>query len=274
MSDELDLNLAASLDRIDRLFVRWENRAPGDVALRLRPGKDARFGWTVWGLVSHVYAQAARIRPLLNQGEGIELAPVARSMFECALRAQWLVSRGPKALPGFLQAGARQRYNLGNSMLQAGWVGMTPEILERLQEQTPSAGDLAAQAKSFERMLDDFVAGKVLYTIYRLFSGMSHASIAIVDAYVHEDEASGAISLRSRADVQGAEATWSWTVVLSMLWAWAALDWITDKSPDRHFLKALSREVGTTPTLELTAEAARLAWLDEQNASRRPRTRG
>src|SRR4051812_21608000 len=116
VASDLDLGQPASLIRVDRLLSRWAERSTTDPTLRLRPGQGPAHGAALWGLTAHVYAQAARIRPLIDHGEGIELAPVVRAMLECSLRAQWLAQRGPQALPSFLHDGARQRLNLGTSM--------------------------------------------------------------------------------------------------------------------------------------------------------------
>src|SRR5215203_4081997 len=198
VADGLDLSQPASLERVDRLLLRWAERSRTDATLRLRTGRGPAHGATLWGLSAHVYAQAARIRPLIEQGEGIELAPVVRAMLECSLRAQRLAQRGPKALPSFLHEGARQRLNLGTSMMQAAWVGMSADIIERLQEDMPSKGELDEQARRFEQMLRDFEAGTVLYTLYRFLSGLSHPGTSLIDAYIDSAERTGTLSLRHR----------------------------------------------------------------------------
>ncbi|WP_097193285.1 DUF5677 domain-containing protein [Blastococcus aggregatus] len=272
MAADLDLGQPASLIRVDRLLRRWAERSTTEPTLRLRPGQGPAHGAALWGLTAHVYAQAARIRPLIDHGEGIELAPVVRAMLECSLRAQWLAQRGPKALPSFLHDGARQRLNLGTSMMQAAWVGMSAEIIERLQEDVPSKGELDEQARRFERMLNDFDSGTVLYTFFRFLSGLSHPSTSLIDAYTDTDERTRAVSLRHRAALDGAEATWTWLIVLALVWAWSALDSVSSESPDRHYLRSVARETGTAAMLELSAEAKRQKFLDEYEAGRRPRT--
>jgi hypothetical protein len=269
---DLDLTRLASLERVDRLLVRWAERSQTDATLRLRSGRGPAHGAALWGLSAHVFAQAARIRPLIGHGEGIELAPVVRAMLECSLRAQWLALRGPKALPSFLHEGARQRLNLGTSMMQAAWVGMSAEIIERLEEEVPSKGELDEQGRRFERMLSDFEAGTVLYSIFRFLSGLSHPSTALIDAYTDTDERTGVVSLRHRAAEDGAEASWTWLIALALVWAWSALDSVSRESPDRHYLRSIARETGTAAMLELTPEATRRKFLDEYEAGRRPRT--
>jgi hypothetical protein len=132
MAAELDLSQPTSLERVDRLLLRWAERSTTDATLRLRSGRGPAHGAALWGLSAHVYAQAARIRPLIGHGEGIELAPVVRAMLECSLRAQWLAQRGPKALPSFLHDGARQRLNLGT---RSAWpcpdAGEAPPVPDR-----------------------------------------------------------------------------------------------------------------------------------------------
>jgi hypothetical protein len=269
VAPELNLSQSASLERVDRLLSRWAERSMTNPTLQLRSGRGPAHGASLWGLSAHVYAQAARIRPLIEEGEGIELTPVVRAMLECSLRAQWLAQRGPKALPGFLREGARHRLNLGTSMLDAAWVGMSAEIIERLKEDVPTRGELDDQARRFEQMLHDFEAGKVLYVLFRRLSGLSHPSTTLIDAYTDSDERTGAVSLRHRAAVGDAESTWTWLIVLALVWAWAALDSISADSPDRHFLRSVARETGTAAMLELSAEANRRKFLDEYEAGRR-----
>jgi len=192
-------------------------------------------------------------------------------MLECSLRAQRLAQRGPKALPSFLHEGARQRLNLGTSMMQATWVGMSADIIERLQEDMPSKGELDEQARRFEQMLRDFEAGTVLYTLYRFLSGLSHPGTSLIDAYIDSAERTGTLSLRHRATLDGAEMTWTWLIVLAQVWSWSALDSISSDSPDRHYLRRVARETGSTAMLELTAEAKRRTFLDAYEAGRRAR---
>jgi hypothetical protein len=270
--DGVDLSQPASLGRIDRLLTRWVSRGADGVALELRRDTLPAHGTALWGLTSHVYAQAQRIRPLIQEREGLELAPMVRSMFECALRAQWLVLRGPKALPGFLQVGARHRFNLGGTMLDAGWAGMTEGILQRLEEDIPTQGELARQAKNFEAMLEEFEQGRLFYAVYRFLSGLSHPGTTVIDAYMHLDEVAGKVTLHREPEVRGAETTWAWIIVWALVWSWSALDSIADKSPDRHVLKGIAREAGMpAPPLKLTAAAAAKAYADRYEAGRRPR---
>jgi hypothetical protein len=271
VTEELDLSQPTSLRRVDRLLLRWAERSRTDAMLRLRPGRGPAHGAALWGLSAHVYAQAARIRPLIEHGEGIELAPVVRAMLETSLRAQWLAQRGPKALPSFLHDGARQRLNLGTSMMQASWFGMSADIIDRLQGDVPTKGELDDQARRFEQMLRDFKAGTVLYTLFRFLSGLSHPSTTLIDAYTDTDERTGAVSLRHRATLEGAETSWTWLIVLALVLAWSALDSISGGSPDRHYLRSLARETGTMAMLELSAEAQRQKFFDEYEAGRRPR---
>jgi hypothetical protein len=116
-------------------------------------------------------------------------------------------------------------------------------------------------------MLRDFEGGTVLYALFRFLSGLSHPSTTLIDAYTDTNP----LSLRHRAAL-GAEATWTWLIVLALVWAWSALDSISSESPDRHFLRSVARETGTAAMLELTAEAKRRKFLDEYEAGRRPRT--
>jgi hypothetical protein len=269
VADTSDVSTSASLDRVDRLLGHWDKSREDNVALRIRGHIDPARGLALWGLTSHVYEQARMVRPLIESHGGIELAPTIRSMYENALMAQWLVERGPKALPGFLKVGARQRFNLAKTMHEASWTGMTDEIVQRLESGIPDEGELAAQAKHFEKVLGDFEGGRLLYAVYRYLSGLSHPGITIVDAYAHMDTG-GNVSLRREAEMRD-PGTWAWTTVWALVWSRGALDSLTDASPARHFLKGVAREAGMPGfTLKLTEEAAIKAYTDEYEAGRRP----
>ncbi|SDF60249.1 hypothetical protein SAMN05660662_2672 [Blastococcus aurantiacus] len=271
MADIADVSTSASLDRVDRLLRHWERAQQDDVALRIRGHVEPAHGLALWGLTCHVYEQTRLVRPLIESHGGIELAPMIRSLYENALMAQWLVQRGPKALPGFLKVGARQRFYLAKTMHEASWTGMTDEIVQRLENGIPEEGELAAQAKHFEKILGDFGSGRLMYAVYRYLSGLSHPGITLVDAYAHMD-AAGNVSLRREAEVHDA-GTWAWTTVWALVWSRGALDSLTDASPARHFLKGMAREAGMPGyTLKLTKEAAAKAYADRYEAGR-PRRR-
>lgn len=270
-SGQPDLSTAASLDRVDRLLDHWETHETAQEALRGRPGVTEAYALTIWGLAAHAHAQARIVRGL--GASGIALAPLVRTPFECALTAQWIIKRGPKALPAFLNEGARQRVNLGKSMHDAGWAGMTPEIIEGLEAERLPPDDLDAQARQFHAIVHDFRPGQALYVIYRVLSGFSHASTTLVDTYVHEDAGAPAgISLRREAEPHGV-GSWEYVLVWTLVWSGRALDWVTHRSPSRHFYGRIAREAGMPgDMLTLTEAAEALAFADRHRASQRPRS--
>lgn len=268
---QVDLSVAASLDRIDRLLEHWQVRETAQEALRGRPGVTEAYALTIWGLAAHAHAQ---VRIVSELGvTGIVLAPLVRTPFECALTAQWIIKRGPKALPAFLNEGARQRLNLGKSMHDAGWAGMTPEIIDDLAAERLPLEDLDAQARQFHAIVQDFRIGQVLYVIYRVLSGFSHASTTLVDTYVREDVGAPAgISLRREAEPHGV-GSWEYVLVWILVWSGRALDWVTHGSPSRHFYGEMAREAGMPgDMLALTDAAEALAFADRHQASRRRRS--
>ena len=90
---------------------------------------------------------------------------MVRTAYECALSAQWIITRGPNALPAFLNEGARQRLNLGKSMQEAQWAGMDQELDDRLEAERLPKGNLDDQAKYIHKIIDDFKLGPTLYTV-------------------------------------------------------------------------------------------------------------
>ena len=150
---------------------------------------------------------------------------MVRTAFECALDDQWFITRGPEALPAFLNEGARQRVNIGKAMREAGWAGMDEEFVDALEAEKLPKGSLDEQARHIEKITSDFVIGRDLYTVYRLLCSVSHASNTVVNAYQQDDPASRlGFTLRTTAGSIGV-GSWEWVLVWTLVWAGRALGW-------------------------------------------------
>lgn len=267
-TEGLDLSPEGYRGRLDRLLAYWESLNVSQRSLLGRPEVTEARALTIWGLTAHAHSLARVVRDL--GAAGIELAPMVRTAYECALNAQWILTRGPEALPAFLNEGARQRVNLGKAMHGAGWAGMDRGFVDALEAERLPKGALDEQARQIERITNDFVVGQDLYTVYRLLSGVSHASITVVDAYQQDDPASAAgISLRATAGTIGV-GSWEWVLVWTLVWSGRALDWITDRSPSRHWYNRIARESGMPNAVLTLTEAARAAaFADQHRAGKR-----
>ncbi|SDP46569.1 hypothetical protein SAMN05660199_03962 [Klenkia soli] len=257
--------------KVKLVLERWSAASEEQSDITSRPKIHPAHLLTVWGLTAHVFNQGRFLFPHLGV-TGLEIAPIVRSQFETALTVQWIVLRGPKALPGFLNEGVRQRVNLGRSMQQAGWGGTSPELIERLAaERVPSEG-LDDQAKNLLRMVECFKGHESLYALYRFMSGLSHPSASVVDEYANQTEGPGlGVELMREAQSLG-QMPWEWSVLCSLVWAGRALDYISHESPDRHFYNSVAREAGMgSAMLQLTPPAAAAAFVDQYNAGRRRR---
>jgi hypothetical protein len=264
-----DLSPAGYAGRLDRLLAHWDSLNVSQPSLRGRPDVTPARALTIWGLAAHAHAQARFVRQL--GAAGVEVAPMVRTAYECALSAQWIITRGPRALPAFLNEGARQRLNLGKSMREAQWAGMTQEIVDQLEAERLPKGDLDDQAKQVHKIIDDFHIGPTLYAVYRFLSGFSHAGISVVDAYQTDDPSSPVGLALLRTGRLAGVGSWVWILVWTLVWAGRALDWITLGSPSRHFYKGIARESGMPGAVLVPTQAARAqAFADEHRASRRP----
>ncbi len=267
-----DLNPEASYRRLDGLLAHWRGAGAdhGDFTSRLKI--DPAHVLVVWGLTAHVYRQAELLRPLLGV-YGIELAPLVRAQFETALTVQWLVLRGPKALPGFLNEGVRQRVNLAKTTQAAGWTGASAELINKLQGERVLAEGLEEHARQVHKMISDFAGGESLYAVYRFTSGLAHPSVTVVEDYVAKtgEGAHGVSMLKTPRS--GPQDTWVATIVWALVWAGRALDYIRHESPDRHYFSRLARESGMPAAmLTLTDQAQALAFRDRYDADRRRKT--
>jgi len=267
-----DLGPGECASRLDRLLAHWDSLDVTQPSLRGRPDVTPARALTVWGLAAHAHAQARFIRKVGDAGA--EVAPIVRTAYECALSAQWIITRGPKALPAFLNEGARQRLNLDKSMREAQWAGMTQNIVDQLEAERLPKGDLDDQAKQVHKIIYDFQVGPTLYAVYRVLSSFSHASIAVVDSYQQDDPSSPIGLALLRIGRPAGVGSWEWILVWTLVWAGRALDWITLDSPSRHFYKAIARESGMPDAvLVLTQAAQAQAFADKHQAHRRPKPR-
>jgi hypothetical protein len=271
-TEGLDLSPEGYRDRLDQLLAHWDSLNVSQPSLRGRPGVTPDRALTIWGLTAHAHALARIVRQLGTRG--IELAPLVRTAFECAVDAQWIITRGPEALPAFLNEGARQRVNLGKAMRGAGWAGMDEKFVDALESERLPKGSLDEQARHIEKITNDFVIGRDLYTVYRLLCSVSHASNTVVNAYQRDDPASPlGFSLRATAGSIGV-GSWEWVLVWTLVWAGRALDWVSDGSPSRHVYKRIARASGMPDAVLALSEPARAAaFADHHWASKRSRPR-
>jgi hypothetical protein len=258
--------------RLDRLLAHWDSLDLSQPSLRGRHDVTADRALTVWGLTAHAHAQARLVRKL--GAAGVEVAPMVRTAYECALSAQWIITRGPNALPAFLNEGARQRLNLGKSMKEAQWAGMDQELVDQLQAERLPKGNLDDQAKNLHKIIDDFELAPTLYAVYRFLCGFSHAGITLIDAYQRDDPHSPIGVALLRHGAPPGVGSWEWVLVWTLVWAGRGLDWIVSGSPSRSFYKGIARESGMPDAvLVLTQAAQAQAFADKHQASKRPASR-
>lgn len=174
------------LQAMDELISIWQSWVDfGTVKLNPRPEfqKSEPQAHMLVTLTTHLFEQAAVIRPYLPDDLPITLMPVARSALETTLWVIW-ADRYDGAAAAAMNRSEYQRRTMVNtlnqsSLLPAGTEDITLETWTDLETQSdPQARSLESMARSLG-LID-------LYAFYRMYSSVVHPGIDLVDAYLSE----------------------------------------------------------------------------------------
>ncbi len=139
---------------------------------------------------AHHATRMARAILLVDEGtSGIEIVPLARSILESAITAGWLLLT-PDSGDLLVREGARTRKAALEDLIERGDNESTPGYEQAIRtldeyETRGLTGGSHVQARS-----KSFRGGAQLYSIYRAFSGRSHAGLGVMDFYVADHPAS------------------------------------------------------------------------------------
>lgn len=170
-SDELTRVIGALLDG-------WVlSVADGGPQLSDWDGRTEQQVATMMTLTAHVHSTATILRPVLPDGLTIAHMPLVRAIFESTITAVWCdeVADGANAL---INEGSRQRRNLRDSLAKTRSMTELASMINVGAGSLPSSSD--QQARRIEQRCAD-VALDGAYAMYRMLSGMGHASIDTID---------------------------------------------------------------------------------------------
>jgi len=119
----------------------------------------------------------------------------------------------------------------------------------------PPILDTTATARGFHNICDDLVPGGAdAYTIYRVLSQYSHASIRVVDGYLQATSTGPGVVLRTNPAEPDA-ATWTNVLASCLVWAGRSNDYIDGDKTRRSELRAATNALGINSELQLSPAA-------------------
>lgn len=233
------------------LLLGWDARADAPlVGTRKRKFNQQQLA-LAHGLCAHVHYLAGPALALLDEGKVLAALPLVRACFESAITAQW-VTQTTDGAPAFVNEDVRQRRAQIPTLEKAVssvFREAAPEIAARLVDRLESN----TTARGFHNLCDDLVPGGAdAYSIYRVLSQYSHASVLVIDDYLQATDTG--LALRS-VPVEPNGATWTNLLAASLVWAGRAIDYLDKNHVRRSELRAAAASLGITSELQLSAAA-------------------
>jgi hypothetical protein len=219
------------------------------------------------GLCAHVHYLAGPALDLLDKGQVLAALPLVRSCFESAITAQW-VTQTTDGAPAFVNEDVRQRRAHVQTLEKAVsrvFREAAPEVAANLIDPL----ETNATAKGFHNVCNDLVPGGAdSYSIYRVLSQFSHASVVVIDSYLQATDTGPGLALRT-GPVEPNAATWTTMLAASLVWAGRAVDYLDRDRIRRSELRAAATCLGITSELKLS-EAAVLREAKAKETKRKP----
>lgn len=242
------------------LLAGWDARADAPlVGTRKRKFNQQQLA-LAHGLCAHVHYLARPALDLLDEGKVLAALPLVRACFESAITAQW-VTQTTDGAPAFVNEDVRQRRAQVHTLEKAVssvFREAAPEIAANLVDPL----ETSATARGFHNLCDDLVPGGAdAYSIYRMPSQYSHASVLVIDDYLQTTDTGPGLALRT-VPVEPNGATWTSMLAASLVWAGRAIDYLDKDRVRRSELRAAAVSLGITSELQLSAAAV----LREANA--------
>lgn len=163
------------------------------------------------------------------------------------------VADGANAL---INEGSRQRRNLRDSL------ALTHSMAEMATKINVGAGSLPTSSEQQARRIESRCAEVALdgaYAFYRMLSGMGHASIDTIDAYldVASFTAGQPMSVKSNPGVLNSSFSWSHMVACCMLWSGMVTNYLDRTRTRRNDLRRIARVLDVEPQLAVKYSANR-----------------
>ena len=157
--------------------------------------------------------------------------------------------------PAFVNEDVRQRLAQVKTLEQAVsevFRDAAPGIAANLP---PPILDTTATARGFHNICDDLVPGGAdAYTVYRVLSQYSHATIRVVDGYLQATSTGPGVVLRTNPAEPDA-ATWTNVLASCLVWAGRSNDYIDGAKTRRSELRAAANALGINSELQLSPAA-------------------
>lgn len=207
----------------------------------------------VLAFVAHTHHVTAAAAQLMHAGDYPSAIPLLRVGYETALTAAWAANseEAARALHGRYVGNARK---LLTDAQATGWFD---ELLENVTfddaiEVAPSAKGEAEQFANMCHALEP--NGTFLYVMYRLLSGYSHPSGAILSMYAPGDVGES-VSLSPEPEFD--QRSWWHAAAMNLLHPGQALDHLDRAATRRESLASASAVIGWPSPLRLTDAAVR-----------------
>ncbi|WP_433718639.1 hypothetical protein [Microbacterium laevaniformans] len=205
---------AATREIMVRLCDLWDSSLDGEAIYR--PELDAPRAVSIRTQTHHAVRVCRAILQIEPTLRGIEIVPLARLVFECAITSTWLLLT-PGAGNALIRDGAGQRLKALRSaaMAQDGSAAAIAES-ERVLKELEDAGGPGSYA--FEQRCLALDGGESLYLTYRALSAESHAGLGLADFYSVKDNRSAiGVSFNPLAQSSVYEATFGITACMLLL---------------------------------------------------------
>jgi len=258
--DDIDALTACAESLIDS----WRSTHDDSFRMRRRnrSATEGQFA-VIFGLSSHVHNVAAELLPACRRGLTVVELPLIRVAYESAISAQWVaqVDDGVNAL---YNEEIRQRRNLQRTLLKSVST-VFREGAESLTHTQNAPLESESSARAFEqRCLDLSPGGSDAYSLYRILSMASHATLDLCDEYLQED-AQGVLHLVPEGQRRRDAAAWTSILCSSLVWAGRAVDYFDDHHRRRSELRRVARDLGISSELQLSDHyRTRIAQLRQQ----------
>lgn len=163
------------------------------------------------------------------------------------------VADGANAL---INEGSRQRRNLRDSLAQ------THSMAEMATKIKVGVGSLPTSSDHQARRIESRCADVALdgaYAFYRMLSGMGHASIDTIDAYLDADSITSgqSMSVKSNPGVLSSSFSWSHMVACCLLWSGMVTNYLDRTRTRRNDLRRIARVLDVAPELAVKYSANR-----------------
>lgn len=247
---------------IDDLQAHWTDASqpgtlhqPADRRGQRVIGSDASRMMSVYGLARHVHETARGIDMLVKAGQANAAVPLVRVAYESALTAAWLVqSSGDHGVKALLHEHARTRLALKKDSMKAlsdVFRSGADEIADVDPEIFKDTRDSARQF--YQLCLDLAPGGQDAYIHFRLLSAYSHASVDVVELYLHPIEPENRLpAFRAEPRAAFPNDTLLFFTAASMVWSGRAYSYLTHDRRHRAVLRQSAQLLEINSELQLS----------------------